>query len=114
MHIGRAFGLIFLAVIVNGSVDHAQRTNRYRNTHDERDRQTDRQTDTIEGRKAAFQGVQSVTRGEIANGVMVAEEQVKNRGKSESCGIHYATRPKPPSVFHFSASLVNNYSPKWR
>lgn len=44
MHIGRAFGLIFLAVIVNGSVDHAQRTNRYRNTHDERDRQTDRQT----------------------------------------------------------------------
>ena len=77
-------------------------------------KETDRQTDTIEGRKAAFQGVQSVTRGEIANGVMVAEEQVKNRGKSESCGIHYATRPKPPSVFHFSASLVNNYSPKWR
>ena len=78
----------------------------------ETDRQTDR--DTIEGRKAAFQGVQSVTRGEIANGVMVAEEQVKNRGKSGSRGIHCATRPKPPSVFHFSASLVNDYSPKWR
>ena len=62
---------------MNGSVDHVQRTNRYRNKHDQRDRQTDRQTDTIEGRKAAFQGVQSVTRGEIANGVMVAEEQVK-------------------------------------
>ena len=91
-------------------MDHGQRTNRYRNKHDQRDRQTD----TIEGRKAAFQGVQSVTRGEIANGVMVAEEQVKNRRKSGSRGIHYATRPKPPSVFHFSASLVNNYSPKWR
>ena len=99
---------------MNGSVDHVQRNNRYRNKHDQRDRQTDRQTDTIEGRKAAFQGVQSVTRGEIANGVMVAEEQVKNRGKSGSRGIHCATRPKPPSVFHFSASLVNDYSPKWR
>ena len=99
---------------MNGSVDHVQRTNRYRNKHDQRDRQTDRQTDTIEGRKAAFQGVQSVTRGEIANGVMVAEEQVKNRRKSGSRGIHYATRPKPPSVFRFSVSLVNNYSPKWR
>ena len=92
---------------MNGSVDHAQRTNRYRNKHDQRDRQT-RLKDVRQ------QGVQSVTRGEIANGVMVVEEQVKIRGKSGSRGIHYATRPKPPSVFHFSASLVNNYSPKWR
>ena len=44
-------------------------------------KETDRQTDTIEGRKAAFQGVQSVTRGEIANRVMVAEEQVKKPRK---------------------------------